>query len=574
MGVGTYDIIIVGGGSAGCVLAGRLSEDPSCHVLLIEAGRDDRPGHEPAHIRDTLFVAPYQPENVWPGLLVQWTRPRTDEEQRPPQPYIQARVIGGGSSINAMAAPRGMPDDYEEWNRLGADGWGWRDVLPWFVRLESDADFAGPEHGRDGPLPIRRIPREDWPPFVRAVAGTLEQQGLPHVADMNTDFRDGVCSLPMTRTESARATTAMAYLGDAVRARPNLAILANTTVERIVFNGTRAIAVETRAPAGALAFDGGEIVLAAGALQSPVLLLRSGIGAAKELEAAGVRTIVDLPGVGRNLHDHPAVAVAGFLRRSARQAAALRPATSIIVRATSECPEAVRADLFMGAPNKVAWHPFGQRLAAINVAVNRPESRGAVRLTRGAMPELDFNLLGEPADLARLRAGFRRACKTMECPAVRELLLATFPVAFSRRVARANRYGVWNWLQSAALTGVLDLTGPLRLDVIRRLVSAAPPLAELLQNERQLDRWIRRSVAGFFHPVGTCRMGAPRDPQAVVDPTGRVYGVEGLRIVDASVMPRIVRANTNLTTIMIAERLAATIRDSTPQRAASITGVT
>ena len=276
----SYDIIIVGGGSAGCVMANRLSARSANSVLLLEAGRDAPPGHEPADILDTYPSSYYNKSYMWPGLKVHW---RT-RHNSPLTGYDQGHIIGGGSSVMGMVALRGIPEDYDEWDALGAHGWAWADVLPYFRKLENDFDFAGELHGRDGPTPIRRTPYEKWTPLARAARQFAQERQIPFIDDMNGDDRDGYCALPMSNSPQSRASAAICYLDAATRQRENLTILSHAMVSDIVFEGRRAVGVRATVIGVAREFRAHEIILCGGGIQSPTMLMRSG----RFLEFSGV----------------------------------------------------------------------------------------------------------------------------------------------------------------------------------------------------------------------------------------------------------------------------------------------
>ena len=560
-----YDYIVVGGGSSGCVLAGRLSADPGKRVLLIEAGRDDLPGEEPAHIRDTFYTAACVRENLWPDTRVHWLAPRAGEEARAPSFYEQGRVIGGGSSVNAMVALRGLPLDFEEWEAAGAKGWSWDDVEPFYRRLERDLDFDGPAHGRDGPIPVRRHARSQWPPFVAAVATELEARGCRYVDDVNGGKREGFGRIPMSSLPSQRISAAMGYLDRETRRRDNLHILSRTHVDALAVEGRRVTGVRVGAGEHGAIYRGNEVVLCAGAYRTPALMLRSGLGPPEDLAALGIPVRAALPGVGRNLHDHPTFAAAAHLRRRAKQPSSLRPHANAGLFYSSGLRGCPPLDMYMPIANKVSWHTLGERIGGLFLVLMKPFSRGRVTLASPdprEAPHIEVNAFGDERDLARAKQAMRFAHDLLSQPSVRALTTCRFGGAFSERVRALDAHRPFNAVRSALGSFLLDGPAPLRDFLMRSAVCPGAELDALVADDAGLEEWLRENITGFFHPVGTCRMGAPDDERAVVDPAGRVRGVEGLRVADASVMPVIVRATTNLTAIMTAEKIARAILDA------------
>ena len=533
-----FDYVIVGGGSAGCVLAARLSEDPAVEVCLLEAGEPDT--SVLIHCPAGLAVLAKNGAANWAFETV-------------PQPGLNGRrgyqprgkVLGGSSSVNAMIYVRGQPRDYDDWAAAGNPGWAWADVLPYFKRAEHNERGADAYHGTGGPLNVKDLttPHRFGPIFIDAA----KQAGYTANPDFNGATQEGIGPYQVTHKNGERWSVAKGYLTPN-RGRPNLTVVTSAMTRRIVFDGKRAGGVEVRIGSGTAVFTARrEVLLSAGALQSPQILMLSGIGPAEHLRTLGIEVRHDLPGVGANLHDHVDVvqvldapkltdlfglSFAGIVnvikgifewrkhRRGMLTTNFAEAGGFIRSRAEEERPD-LQLHFVVG---KLVDHGrktvFGHGYSC-HVCLLRPKSRGTLRLASAdpdAAPLIDPNFLADRDDVDRLVRGFKAMRHILEQPAL------------AGHGARE-----------------LQASGTARSDA-------------------EIEAFIRSHADTIYHPVGSCRMGP--GPTDVVDAELRVHGIDGLRVVDASIMPAVVSGNTNAPTVMIAEKAADMIKAAAAMRAA------
>ena len=538
-------------------------------VLLLEAGQDTPHGKVPAAILDSYPGTAYlNPAYTWSALKVTTEvipHNRPDEPRPKLRTYEQARVLGGGSSINGQLANRGAPTDYDEWHARGATGWNWDSVLPFFKKVERDMDFDGPWHGNEGRIPVRRIFPDLWPEHAKAAGETFKSAGYEYPDRSERGIRGRIFPdhhLQRVRTAGvggdrlSRSRHAHAREPDDIhRHAGEHAAVRRAALRRREGDGGRA---RDRVPRQARSS------CRSGAIHSPAHLLRAGIGPAAICASSASRCAPTAPGVGQRLQDHPAVAVAAFIKPHARIINDYtRRHIYLALRYSSKLDGIPPGDMFTVVTNKTSWHAVGEQIGSFIITVYKTYSEtGEVKLASRDWrdePIVDFNLLSDQRDLERMMDGVRRFGAMHLTPTMQAVTTDPFPASYSDKVRQVGLVSKKNKWLTDALARALDGPAALRSYLIRNLIMEGVTLEGLLRDDEQLEAFVRKAAVGVWHASCTCRMGSEDDPMAVTDPAGRVRAVEGLRVVDASIFPVVPCANTNFPVLMTAEKCADAI---------------